>query len=340
MDATLIDFIHDIPKVELHCHIEGTLEPELMFALAQRNGIKLPFDSVDSLRDAYKFSELQDFLNIYYAGMDVLRTEQDFFDLTWAYLERINGQNVRHTEIFFDPQAHVARGIALDTAVVGITSALDHADREFGVSSELIMCFLRHLDEEDAFRTLEQAEAFRHRIRGVGLDSSERGNPPEDFARVFAEAASRGYLRVAHAGEEGPPEYIYGALDSLGVDRIDHGNSCLEDEDLVRRLAREQVPLTVCPLSNIRLRVVSDMQSHPLATMMAKGLRVTVNSDDPAYFGGYMNENLAAVCEGLGLDQKCLVTLTRNAIDAAFAEEPRRQALHEELDVFVASWND
>ena len=268
MDATLTEFIEELPKVELHCHIEGTLEPELMFTLAERNGVALPHDSVEGLRAAYQFNQLQDFLDLYYAGMSVLRSEQDFYDLTWAYLERINQQNVRHTEIFFDPQGHVSRGIPLDTAVVGITSALDHAEREFGVSSELIMCFLRHLDEEDAFRTLEQAEAFRHRIRGVGLDSSERGNPPEDFARVFAEAASRGYLRVAHAGEEGPPEYIYGALDSLGVDRIDHGNSCLEDEDLVRRLAREQVPLTVCPLSNVRLRVVPDMASHPLATML------------------------------------------------------------------------
>jgi adenosine deaminase len=340
MDAALKEFISELPKVELHCHIEGTLEPELMFALAERNGVALPYDTVESLRAAYRFDHLQDFLDIYYKGMDVLRTEQDFYDLAWAYLVRANGQNVRHTEIFFDPQGHVSRGISLDTAVVGITSALDHAEREFGVSSELIMCFLRHLNEDDAFRTLEQAESFRLRIRAVGLDSSERGNPPENFTRVFAAAADRGYLRVAHAGEEGPPAYIYGALDSLGVDRIDHGNSCLEDPELVRRLARDQVPLTVCPLSNLRLCVVPDIQSHPLATMLEHGLKVTVNSDDPAYFGGYMNENLEAVCSGLGLGRKQLATLTRNAIDAAFTEEPRRQALHEELDLFLATWND
>ncbi len=340
MDAALSDFILDLPKVELHCHIEGTFEPELMFSLAERNGVQLPYPSVEKLRTAYDFSRLQDFLDIYYEGMNVLRTEQDFYDLTLAYLERINAQNVRHTEIFFDPQGHVSRGIAFDTAFIGITSALDHAEREFGISSELIMCFLRHLDEEDAFRTLDQAESFRHRIRAVGLDSGERGNPPEKFTRVFAEAAARGYLRVAHAGEEGPPAYIVGALDSLGVDRIDHGNSCLEDEELVRRLVREQVPMTVCPLSNVRLCGVPSIDHHPLKKMLDLGLKVTINSDDPAYFGGYMNENMEAVTTALGLDRRHLVTLTRNAIDAAFAPEPRRQALHEELDLFVATRND
>lgn len=339
MDDTLSEFIRDLPKVELHCHIEGTFEPELMFQLAERNGIELSYPSIESLREAYAFNRLQDFLDIYYEGMNVLRTEQDFFDLTWAYLERGNQQNLRHSEIFFDPQAHVSRGIALDTAVIGITAALEQAQSEFGISSELIMCFLRHLDEEEAFRTLEQAESFRQRIRAVGLDSSERGNPPQKFERVFAEAASRGYLRVAHAGEEGPPEYIYGALDSLGVDRIDHGNSCLHDPELVRRLVREQVPLTVCPLSNLRLCVVDDMTRHPLAEMLDLGLKVTVNSDDPAYFGGYMTENFEAVTEALGLDQRQLVTLTRNAMDAVFAPEHRRQSLHEELDIFLASRN-
>ncbi len=337
MEATDTAFIRALPKIELHCHIEGTLEPELVFDLAERNGIGLPYPSVEALREAYSFTRLQDFLDIYYEGMNVLRTEQDFFDLTWAYLVRGNKQNLRHTEIFFDPQGHVDRGIPFETAVLGITSALDRAEREFGISSELIMCFLRHLDEQEAFRTLDQAEPFRDRIIAVGLDSSERGNPPEKFERVFQEAARRGYRRVAHAGEEGPPEYVYGALDSLGVERVDHGNSCLEAPELVRRLVREQVPLTVCPLSNLRLCVVESMERHPLAEMLDHGLKATVNSDDPAYFGGYMNENLEAVAGALDLGRDQLVQLTRNAVDAVFAPQSRRQALHDELDMFLAS---
>lgn len=340
MDAADIRFIRALPKVELHCHIEGTLEPERMFDLAERNGVELPYPSVEALRDAYAFTRLQDFLDLYYEGMNVLRTEQDFFDLTWAYLVRGNGQNLRHTEIFFDPQGHVSRGIAFETAVRGITAALDRAEREFGITSELVMCFLRHLDERDAFRTLDEAEPFRRRIIGVGLDSSERGNPPEKFERVFREAARRGYRRVAHAGEEGPPEYVQGALDSLGVERIDHGNSCLGDPELVRRLVREQVPLTVCPLSNLRLCVVGSMEQHPLADMLDRGLKVTVNSDDPAYFGGYMNENLEAVAGSLDLTRAQLVQLARNAVDAVFAPQPRQQALHAELDTFLATTDD
>ena len=337
MEAADIAFIRALPKIELHCHIEGTFEPELMFNLAERNGIGLAYPSVEALREAYSFTRLQDFLDLYYKGMNVLRTEQDFFDLTWAYLVRGNTQNLRHTEIFFDPQGHVDRGIPFEIPVLGITAALDQAEREFGISSELIMCFLRHLDEPAAFRTLDQAEPFRHRIAGVGLDSSERGNPPEKFERVFREAAARGYRRVAHAGEEGPPEYVSGALDSLGVERIDHGNSCLRDPELVRRLVREQVPLTVCPLSNLRLCVVESMEQHPLKDMLDHGLKATVNSDDPAYFGGYMNENLEAVAGSLDLTRAQLVQLARNAADAVFAPQSRRQDLHGEIDRFLAS---
>ena len=329
-------FIEKLPKVELHCHIEGTFEPELMFSLAKRNQIDLPYNDVETLRKAYDFSRLQDFLDIYYQGMNVLQTEQDFFDLTWAYIERIRQQNVRHTEIFFDPQGHTSRDIAFDVVISGITRALDSAQEKYNISSRLIMCFLRHLDEEDAFHTLETAEAFRHLIAGVGLDSSERGNPPEKFADVFSEAGRRGYLRVAHAGEEGPPAYIHGALDVLQVDRIDHGNSCLEDEALVDRLVADKMPLTVCPLSNTRLCVVDDMTNHPLAEMLDRGLMATVNSDDPAYFGGYMNENFIAVTEALGLTREQIVVLAKNAIEASFAEPERKQALHEELSSYLA----
>jgi adenosine deaminase len=328
-------FIEGLPKVELHCHIEGTFEPELMFEIAERNGISLPYSSVDALTQAYAFTRLQDFLDIYYQGMNVLLTEQDFFDLTWAYLCRIHEQNVRHTEIFFDPQGHVSRDVPFAVAINGISEALEAADKELGISSRIIMCFLRHLDQGDAFNTLELAKPFKEKIIGVGLDSSELGNPPEKFQQVFEEARNQGYLSVAHAGEEGPPDYIYGALDQLQVNRIDHGNSCLQDPVLVERLVTEKMALTVCPLSNKRLCVVVNLTDHPLKVMLDKGLRVTVNSDDPAYFGGYMNENFDAVTAALGLSTQDLAQLATNAIDAAFIEPARKQQLKAELNDYL-----
>ena len=331
-------FIQGLPKVELHCHIEGTLEPELMFELAERNGIALPYSSVAELRQAYAFTRLQDFLDIYYQGMNVLQTEQDFFDLTFAYLTRIHAQNVRHTEIFFDPQGHLSRNLSFDVAVNGISRALQAAERDYGISSRVIMCFLRHLDQADAFNTLELARPYREKIIGIGLDSSERDNPPEKFEQVFAEARNQGYLCVAHAGEEGPPEYIYSALDRLRVNRIDHGNSCLQDPALVERLIAEKMPLTVCPLSNTRLCVVQDMTEHPLKLMLDQGMRVTINSDDPAYFGGYMNENFEAVTDVLNLSYDDLAQLSSNAIDAAFVETARKHELKSELAGYV--WNE
>lgn len=328
-------FVEGLPKIELHCHIEGTFEPALMFEIAKRNNIVLPYPNVEKLKDAYNFSSLQDFLNIYYQGMNVLQTEQDFYDLTWAYLEKIHSQNVRHTEIFFDPQGHVSRGIAFDTAVAGISTALETAEIEFGISSQLIMCFLRHLDEEDAFRTLEMAEPHKDRIIAVGLDSSEVGNPPEKFERVFAAARKQGYLCVAHAGEEGPPEYIYSALEKLMVNRIDHGNSCLQDPKLVERLESQKTPLTICPLSNTRLCVVDDMKNHPLKTMLDHGLKATINSDDPAYFGGYMNENILSVISALNLSKKNLAQLMSNAIEAAFVGDTIKTKLATELENYM-----
>ncbi len=325
------NFIEGLPKVELHCHIEGTFEPELMFEIAERNGISLPYASVDTLRQAYAFTRLQDFLDIYYQGMNVLLTEQDFFDLTWAYLLRVHEQNVRHSEIFFDPQGHVSRDVPFAVAINGISEALEQAEKELGISSRIIMCFLRHLDQGDAFNTLELAKPFKQKIVGVGLDSSELGNPPEKFEQVFEEARNQGYLCVAHAGEEGPPDYIVSALDRLKVNRIDHGNSCLKDPGLVRRLVAEKMALTICPLSNSRLCVVDDMSAHPLKLMLDKGLRVTVNSDDPAYFGGYMNENFQIVTTALNLSTKDLGQLAANAIDAAFIEPARKQQLKTEL---------
>ena len=336
IEETMNTFITGLPKAELHLHIEGTFEPELMFELAERNGIELPYASVDALRRAYQFTELQDFLDIYYQGMNVLRTEQDYFDLTWAYLERAHTDRVRHVELFFDPQGHTSRGVELAKVINGINRALNRARQDFDMSSRIIMCFLRHLDEADAIRTLEQAEPFRNLIAGVGLDSSERGNPPEKFARVYARAREQGYHLVAHAGEEGPPEYIHQALDLLQVERIDHGNSAMQDETLLQRLAEEQVPLTLCPLSNLKLCVVEDLKQHPLADMLDRGLCATVNSDDPAYFGGYVNDNFIAVEQALSLGKERLVQLARNSFQAAFLDEPRRQQLLAELEVYTA----
>ncbi len=335
--TTMTHFIQGLPKAELHLHIEGTLEPELMFALAKRNGVGLPYGSVEELRAAYDFGNLQDFLDLYYQGMNVLLHEQDFYDLTWAYLERAAAQNVLHTEIFFDPQAHTARGVAFSTVLDGIDRALRDGKARLGMSSNLIMCFLRHLDQDDAMKTLDQALAHKDRIVAVGLDSTEVGHPPAKFKEVFQRARDAGFLAVAHAGEEGPAAYVREALDQLGIVRIDHGNRSLDDEDLVRRLAQAKTPLTVCPLSNLKLAVVKDMKQHPLAEMIDRGLFVTVNSDDPAYFGGYINENYLAVHDALGLTQAQLAAVARNSFEAAFLEKSEKQALIGRLNSYLAA---
>lgn len=325
-----------MPKAELHIHIEGSLEPELIFRLAERNGIRLPYASVDALREAYAFTDLQSFLDIYYAGASVLLTEQDFHDMTWAYIERAHADHVTHAEIFFDPQTHTARGVSFDTVVQGIERALAAAEQRYGLSSRLIMCFLRHLSEEDALATLDTALAWlprlRHRLVGVGLDSSEMGHPPAKFARVFERCRELGLRRVAHAGEEGPPAYIRDALDVLHVERIDHGVRCVEDPDLMARLARERIALTVCPLSNTRLKVFGDMREHTLKDLLRAGLAATVNSDDPAYFGGYVNANFLAVFDALDLDERDAYTLARNSFEAAFVDDRDKRALLANLD--------
>lgn len=307
-----------LPKAELHLHIEGSLEPELLFKLAQRNKIEIPFACVEDVRKAYEFSELQDFLDIYYQGMAVLITERDFYDLTYAYLERVAADNVVHVEIFFDPQGHTERGVAFDTFMRGITSALADGEEQLGISSHLIMCFLRHLDEEDAIKTLEQALPWREHIIGVGLDSSELGHPPSKFQRVFEQARAAGFKCVAHAGEEGPPEYVQEALDLLQIDRLDHGNRALEDDKLVDRLADNGMTLTVCPLSNLKLCVVHDMKDHPMKRMLEAGLAATVNSDDPAYFGGYINQNFEAIIDALELTEQDIRTLAENSFRGSF----------------------
>lgn len=312
--------IADLPKAELHMHIEGSLEPEMMFELAQRNGVKLPYADVEAVRTAYQFDCLQDFLDLYYKGMSVLLNEQDFFDLTWAYLLRCKADNVVHTEIFFDPQGHTSRGVAFATAFEGIWSALQKGEKELGISSRVIMCFLRHLDEADALATLEEAKPFLDRITGVGLDSSEKGHPPRNFKQVFDYAAELGLKRVAHAGEEGPPEYVWEAMDLLQVDRIDHGNRSLEDDDLIARLARKQIPLTVCPQSNLRLAVVKDMRDHPIRDMLGMGLKATINSDDPAYFGGYINDNFNSLVAAVGLSRDEIIALVVNSFESSFLD--------------------
>jgi adenine deaminase len=330
----LADFVRGLPKAELHLHIEGTLEPELSFALAARNGVALPYPGVEELRAAYDFRDLQSFLDLYYAGASVLRTARDFHDLAWAYLQRAAADHVTRAEIFFDPQTHTARGVPLSEVMAGLASACDRA-RGLGVSTGLILCFLRHLPEADAFATLEEALPFRDRILGVGLDSSERGHPPEKFARVFARCRELGFRRVAHAGEEGPAANVSGALDLLGAERIDHGVRCLEDPSLVARLARERVPLTVCPCSNVRLRVFPRMDDHVLPRLLAAGVLATINSDDPAYFGGYVNDNFTRAFEALGLGAPEAVRLARNSFEAAFVEPAERARLVEQLDAYV-----
>ena len=329
-------FIERLPKAELHLHIEGTFEPELMFAIARRNGVELPYASVAELRAAYEFENLRDFLDIYYQGMNVLRTERDFYDLTWAYLERARAETVLHAEIFFDPQAHRARGVAFATVIEGLHRALEDGAAKLGISAKLILCFLRDLPAEDAMATLEEALPYKNWVAAVGLDSTELGHPPAGFREVFDRARAEGLLSVAHAGEEGPPEYVRQALDLLRVARIDHGNRALEDPALVARLAREAVPLTLCPLSNLKLKVVAELSAHPLKEMLDAGLVVTVNSDDPAYFGGYVNENYRAVQEALGLTDEDLGQIARNSFEAAFLGQAEKQALIARLDEYLA----
>jgi len=326
------DAIRALPKVELHLHIEGSLEPELMFALAERNGIDLPYSTIEEVQAAYEFNDLQSFLDIYYAGAQVLLKEQDFYDMTWAYLEQCRADKVRHTEIFFDPQTHTERGVPFETVVKGISRALSDGYEQLGITSHLILCFLRHLSADAAMATLEQALPWREHIIGVGLDSSEQGHPPEKFKAVFDRARAEGFLTVAHAGEEGPPEYITQALDLLEVKRIDHGVRCLEDPLLVRRLQKERIPLTVCPLSNVKLCVFDRLENHNLKKLLDANLRVTVNSDDPAYFGGYIGQNYLATARALNLSLDDIETLARNAVTASFLDDGAKEDLMIQID--------
>ena len=325
------EWLNALPKVELHMHLEGSLEPEKMFELAQRNNIELPFGSVDELRQAYAFSNLQDFLDIYYQGASVLQVEQDFYDLTWAYLEICRQQNVVHVEPFFDPQTHTDRGISFETAITGITRALKDGEKQLGISSGLIMCFLRHLDEQAAFNTLARAEAYLEQIVAVGLDSSEKGHPPEKFSRVFARAREMGLLTVAHAGEEGPAGYVWTAINDLKVSRIDHGVRSIDDSELMTHLVETRLPLTVCPLSNTKLGVFDDMSQHNILEMLDSGVCVTVNSDDPAYFGGYMTENFEALALALGMTGQQARQLVLNSIEASFTDEVRKAQIQKLL---------
>ena len=321
----IIDFIKKTPKAELHLHIEGTLEPDHMFALAKRNNIKIPFTNVDEVKSAYNFSNLKSFLDIFYQGSIVLIKEQDFFDLTWAYALKCKENNVVHTEIFFDPQTHINRGINFDTVINGIYKALQKANKEFGLTFEIIMCFLRHLDETSGFEILDQASAHKEKIVGVGLDSSEIGNPPSKFKKLFKKAIEKGFLTVAHAGEEGPPEYIWEALDLLKVTRIDHGVQCFKDKKLIEKLRNSQTPLTVCPLSNIKLRVFRKLEEHNLKKMLDQKLMVMINSDDPAYFGGYINKNLIECQAALNLSMNDIKTLLINSFKSSFLKEEKKR---------------
>jgi len=321
-----------LPKAELHMHIEGSLEPEMLFSLAQRNNVDLPFATVEDVRAAYQFTQLQDFLDIYYQGMSVLLTEQDFYDLARAYFDRAAADTVVHSEIFFDPQGHVPRGVSFETVLGGLTRAAEDAERAHGMSIGIILCFLRHLDEDDALRMWDMALPFKDRLLGVGLDSSELGHPPANFKTVFSRARDDGMKLVAHAGEEGPPDYVWEAVDVLGVDRIDHGNRALEDSALVQRLQRDGMPLTVCPLSNLKLCVVENMHDHPIRRMLDAGLNACVNSDDPAYFGGYVNDNFAALNTALDLTDAEVRKLVQNGIESAFASAQRRAELTSMLE--------
>lgn len=327
-------FIANLPKAELHLHIEGSFEPELMFKIAQRNQIKIPYTSVKEIEEAYKFNCLQDFLNIYYQGAGVLVTEQDFYDLTYSYLQKCADQNVRHTEIMFDPQTHTDRGIAFETVINGISRACGDAKAKLNVSSLLIMSYLRHLSEDDAFKTLKQSLPFKDKITAVGLDSSEKGNPPSKFKNVFDASVKEGYIPLAHAGEEGSAAYVWEAIDILGIKRIDHGNNALQDENLVQEIIKRDMALTVCPLSNTALRVVDDLKNHPLKKMMDLELKVTVNSDDPAYFGGQINKNYEAIQEALNLSKADLCQLAKNSFQYSLLEEKKKQAYLDELEVY------
>lgn len=321
----LKNIIHGIPKAELHLHIEGSFEPELMFEIARRNNIALDHDSITSLRKAYNFNNLQEFLDLYYIGAQVLIHERDFFDLTWAYLRKVHSQNVVHVEVFFDPQTHTDRGVGFDVVINGIYKALEKAEQELNISFKLIMSYLRHLSEEEAFKTLQSSLPYKHWIDGVGLDSSEMGNPPSKFVNVFEASANHGYKLVAHAGEEGPEDYIWEALDLLKVVRIDHGNRCLGDDALVQRLREENIPLTLCPLSNVELKVIQKMEDHPVAKMLDKGILATIHSDDPAYFGGYMNENYYETAKALNLNKNQLMQLAINAFKASWLSHETKE---------------
>ena len=325
MNDQIIEFIKKVPKAELHLHIEGTLEPEHMFELAKRNNVSIPYNNVEEVRSAYNFKNLDSFLNIYYQGSKVLIHEKDFFDLTWAYILKCKEDNIVHTEIFFDPQSHLDRGISFDIVINGISNALDKANLEFGLTSKIIMCFLRHLDEESGFKVLDQALKYKNKIVGVGLDSSELGNPPKKFEKLFQKARNEGFLTVAHAGEEGPPEYIWDSINLLKVKRIDHGVQSLKDEKLVDLLIKEQIPLTVCPLSNIKLCVFDKIENHNLKKMLNKGLRVMVNSDDPAYFGGYLNKNLIETQLALDLSLEEIKTLAINSFKSSFLKDGKKK---------------
>jgi adenosine deaminase len=328
-------FVRDLPKTELHIHIEGTLEPEMMFQMAMRNAVQLRFATVEDVRKAYEFTDLQSFLDIYYEGAGVLTTEQDFTELAMAYLQKAASQGVRHAEIFFDPQTHTERGIEFGTVVRGLRSACERAKEELGVSGELIMCFLRHLSEDSAMKMLDAAEAFEGWIMGVGLDSGEKGNPPSKFKNAFERAKKIGFLPVAHAGEEGDPSYIWEAIDVLGVKRVDHGVRCVEDPKLVRRLAADRIPLTVCPLSNVKLKVFKKLEDHVLPELLDSGVCATINSDDPAYFGGYVADNYLAVHQALGFGETELRQIARNGVTASFLEEALKQDLLSQVDAFA-----
>lgn len=334
---TLESIVQGIPKTELHLHIEGSFEPELMFEIAKRNSIALDYDSVESLKKAYKFNNLQEFLDIYYMGAQVLLHEQDFFDLTWAYLTKVHSQNVVHVEVFFDPQTHTDRGVAFDVVITGIRSALEKAKNELNISYKLILSYLRHLSEESAFETLESALPFKEWIDGVGLDSSELGNPPSKFANVFEASAKEGFKLVAHAGEEGPADYIWEALDILKIDRIDHGNRCLDDAVLTQRIIDQKIALTLCPLSNLELKVVQKLEDHNLVTMLDKGILATINSDDPAYFGGYMNENYIETAKALHLNNDQLKQLAVNGFKASWLTEEEKETHISAVEKYFAS---
>ena len=335
MNHTQINnFIEGIPKAELHLHIEGTFEPELMFKIAQRNNIPINYNSIDELKKAYNFNNLQEFLDMYYAGAKVLIHIQDFYDLTWAYLTKVHEQNLIHTEIFFDPQTHTDRGVSFNTVIQGIHSALEDGKEKLGISSKLIMCFLRHLDEAAAFETLNQALPYKNWIAGVGLDSSEMGHPPSKFERVFSKAREEGFITVAHAGEEGPAEYVWEAINLLKVSRIDHGNQSLDDDQLIKHIAEKQIPLTVCPLSNLELKVVNDLKDHPLMKLMEAGLMVTINSDDPAYFGGYVNENYTCIASALNLSKKQITELAKNSIKSSFLPDGDKEKIIMQIEEY------